>query len=265
VLEVLGIIAGVISAVVVLGGLVWKAGRRLGPRVRPFRKWYKVLGQLELGVRAEYLKGLLGEPEVSYDAQAHLPYQDAPEVYLCEYYRRPGHVIGTLTNASGSVTAIAVGSCDPKFRGKVPTPMGPIRLNNTTMAEVGQPSRVLYSVGGSGGFNYYVLDVLDGQCNAAGYTDTLWGQIYGCCDDSSVRASIRALSGSEIGSYSGDYDPSLDRYRSRWTTNLVVVSQLPMDTSGGLAYPFITGVEGRAQAAARGMRRRGCWRRRWRR
>lgn len=56
-LEVIGIVVGIVTAA---GGVLWKGGRWLARRARPFHGSYNVLGKLELGVRSAYLKGVLG-------------------------------------------------------------------------------------------------------------------------------------------------------------------------------------------------------------
>ncbi|MDQ4044110.1 MAG: hypothetical protein M3173_01480, partial [Chloroflexota bacterium] len=88
-------------------------------------------------------------------------------------------------------------------------------------------------------FNYYVLDVLDGQHNLGRYRDHLWGRIYG----PELREDLQELAGgSPIMGYHGEYTSSLDRYRNRWTVNVVFISNVPLD-KGELGYQFLIAIE----------------------
>ena len=225
----LAAIAGGVLAIAGLLSLLWTIGRWVYRRIRPFGGSYKLLRELELGVQRGYLKAKFGEPAVGHDIVGPVDNQlDSyrESSYRCDIYRGTGHIIGTLSDGSGSVSAIAVASTADNFRGALSLPIGRIVLNKTTMGQMCSPSRVVYSVGGSGGFNYYVLDVLDGQCNAARYRDHLWGRIYG----PELRDDLREISGGDpLGGYTGDYSSSLDAYRNRWPVNVEFISHVPLD------------------------------------
>lgn len=130
---------------------------------------------------------------------------------------------------AGVVEAFAVAASDPEFRPTIETPIGDIELNATTMAEIRQqPSRICYSVGGTGGFGYMVFDSFDGQCNAYRYTDVHWGRFYARSPEPEIATLILndKVFAERVYSSSGEqvYSSSFDPYRSQWPINVVMLN-----------------------------------------
>ena len=74
------------------------------------------------------------------------------------------------------------------------------------------------------------------------YTDVRWGQMYHCTK-SSVPEDLKSIGGP----YEGSYSQRLNRIRTKWIVNAVLISDSHVTRAGGAA--FVRVVEGQAYAA----------------
>ncbi len=182
-------------------------------------------------MQAARLRELMGSnPFVTHELATGLFEEHLPEnrtELTFESFRRDTHLVTALVDQMGRVHSFAVVSCEEDFKPTITTPVGNIQLRETSMADVGELNRIHYSVGGTGGFGFLVLEGIDGQFNAYRYTDVYWGQIYGLYPESDTANLI--LPGGALCEQS-TYSPCVDKYRRAWQVNLVILTrELPED------------------------------------
>lgn len=213
----LGVLIGVVTTVIL------ESARLLWRPYRTRRRDYQNIQKLELGMQVSYLRSLIGNPFTSYPTTvAAFPWGEDDQIAVSfQSFRLGTHVITVLVDDQGSVQAYALASCDPSFRPKITTPLGDIQLNKTTMAEVTEPTSIHYSVGGTGGFGYFVMDHVDGQFNAYRYTDATWGQFYWCPSGPDLTEFVN----SNWKRLEDGYSSWLDQFREEWVVNAVFLNR----------------------------------------
>lgn len=246
-LLVVGGIAGAITAVLALGTGIWRMLSSDSESL--YSQEYRVLSQLKLGVRAEFLSDRLGEPAIvasairpegnhswasglnaSVDAPDE-PTNDSDRFELLSF-PRPGHVITALVDSEGYVVGMGISSCNSAFTGTFKTPIEGVVLNTTKMADLDRnlavaaagddrrPTEISYEYGGSMRLGYYVLDFFSGDFNAYDYTDIIAGQFFLCGDADLINVIDAEFGGP---AYHGPYKQSLDKHRRAWPINVVFV------------------------------------------
>jgi len=229
----IGSLAGAVAAIL---GLTVGGWRIFFHTDDLYSKEYDVVEQLRLGVRQDFLTARLGEAAVSENVDGVTPggqrRAENGEALELLSYPRPGYVVTALVDEKRVVVGLAVTSCGTGFQGTFRTPVRSVVLNRTLMADLGPPENVAYSVGGSGGFSYFVLDTFDGGYNARDWTDMVAGRFYLCGKPPDVQGMMST--NFREGYYTGSYQPSFDRMRAEWPINiaLMVRSSVPASVVG---------------------------------
>lgn len=240
----LGAVAGAIAAI---GGAVALIVSLVSPIFGDgtgYSDDYSLLKELDLGIQTAFLKEKLGEPAVAriLENSTHATSDTAELTFLA--FRRRDHLVTAIVNRNGSVQGLGITACNETFRPRIQTRVSSITLNSTKMSAVAEPDTVDYSIGGSGGFSYYVLDTFNGDSNASGFQRLIWGRFYRCRPESSAHDIIyNQLNGG----YSGAFRASLNQYRSTWITNTVMkmYTGIPSEAVGS----FINNTETQALMA----------------
>lgn len=238
-METIAAAVAVVAAAIAALGWLWRMVRG---RLDPYRSDYPAIERLGLGVQSAFIAGRFGPAytcsDVNNTESGIATIDDAsasgePKAFRLEVYRSRNAVIALLLDSSHAMSGYAVASCDRKFRAQVHIPFGTsIVLNKTKMADVElQPFERNYSVGGSGGFGYFVMNMFFGQTTAASYKNVCWGQMY-LCSNPSIADELRAA-----------HEPEeLDVFRRKWEVNAVLITDNSVTPAG--AHNFVLDVEG---------------------
>jgi hypothetical protein len=210
---------------------------------------YERLRLLSLGSTEEFVEERFGSPwrvervRIEYIPRAATEHDQRGRMYE---FRAPGHVVSLLGDRDGAAIGLAVTSCTEDFRGRVSTPLGPVTLNETTMAGVGQPDTVAYGFPGSSGHGGFLADWKSGDSNSMGYTDVAWGHFTTCLGDTNPQVTKDLQTVTELGDgpfgFVGEYDPVLEPFRSRWIVNGVIL--LDANLAGETRSLFASFVDG---------------------